>query len=187
MVTAPAGVPLSIAELKAQSRLEGVTGESEEALLAGYLRAAVASLEGRDGWLNRALMTQTWDLKRDCFPYEILLPLPPLQSVTSITYVDTDGDSQTLASSLYQVAGVGGSGRARIAPAYGQTWPSTRDQPEAVTVRFVVGYGDNPHDVPEQIRQALMLMVTESYCDREGEMGLSAGAMALLAPLRAYY
>ncbi len=171
LVTAPTGLPLTLAEVKAGARLAGLD-ESEDALIASYLRSAVASLDGRDGWLGRCLLTQTWEYKIDCFPIrsayawrafaQIRLPLQPLQSVVSIEYVDLAGATQTLASSLYQVVNVG-DGSAKIVPAHGEDWPDTREQPEAVTVQFVSGYGDTANDVPEPIRHALMLMVAHAY------------------------
>ena len=88
---------------------------------------------------RRALITQTLDLKLDFFQNEIHVPRPTLQSVTSITYVDTDGATQTLSAADYLVDAI--SEPARITPAYGVTWPSTRSQTNAVTVRFVAGYG----------------------------------------------
>lgn len=166
LVTAPTSLPVTLAEVKAGARLDSDV-ETDDALIAGYVRSAVSQIDGRDGGIGLALLTQTWDYKIDCFPLrgrydEIRLPLAPVQSVTSITYVDLAGASQTLATSRYQLAGVGDA-EARIVTAYGYDWPDTRDQPEAVTVRFVAGYGDTHNDVPEQIRHALMAMVRDQF------------------------
>ena len=91
--------------------------------------------------LKRAIVTQTLDAYFDTFDRNGFT-LPPLQSVTSITYVDTDGVSQTLAADQYQVDAA--SIPARIVPAYGVLWPYTRTQLNAVTVRFVAGYTTVP-------------------------------------------
>lgn len=166
LITAPDALPLTLAELKAGARLDGI--DDDDALLMGYLRSAVAQIDGRDGSLGRALITQIWDYKIGCFPIPgvhdhrgtIRLPLPPLQSVGSITYTDLAGSEQTLSSALYHVV----TGDApKIVPAWGETWPDTRDEPEAVTIRFTAGYGDNWNDVPEPIRQALTMMVRDAY------------------------
>lgn len=135
------------ASLGAEAPTTNTTGDPQIALLIAAARQAA------EQELRRYLITQTLDAYFDAFPaidygrsesrtpdyYGDAINLPPLQSVTAITYVDTDGTTQTLAADLYTVDA--NSRPARIAPAYGQSWPSTRDQPNAVKVRFVAGYG----------------------------------------------
>jgi hypothetical protein len=71
--------------------------------------------------------------------FEIFLPFPPLVSVDSIKYVDdATGTQTTLAASEYSVDAV--SEPARITPAYGKSWPATRNQAGAVEVTFTAGY-----------------------------------------------
>lgn len=114
---------------------------------------------------RRALVTQTWDLFLDAFPaWEIGIPKPPLQSVTSITYVDTDGVTQTLAADQYQVDIK--SEPARIVPAFGVVWPVTRWQPNAVTVRFVCGYGVAA-SVPAGIKNWMLVRIKQMYDNRD--------------------
>ena len=52
-----------------------------------------------------------------------------------------------------------------IEPVYGKTWPSTRDQPGAVTLTFVAGYAATK-DVPGSIKEAVLLK-TEHLWDPE--------------------
>jgi len=54
-------------------------------------------------------MPQTWRRVTDHFPScgWLCLPLPPLQSVASIKYYDTDGVQQTLDAAVYQVSTAG--------------------------------------------------------------------------------
>ena len=148
--------------------------EDDDTLLESLIVTARQELDAKDGWLGRALCTQTWDWKLDAFPVAtnqnpdgaLIVPLPPLQSVTSITYVDTDGDSTTWSSSEYQVDTT--SQPARIIPAYGYSYPSTRTQLNAVTVRIVVGYGDET-TVPEAIKQWMRHRVHALYDNRNSE------------------
>lgn len=103
-----------------------------------------SSLYYREHWRRRISETPgaPWF---DCSPYlnlqrnQIVLPLPPVQSVSSITYLDEAGNSQTLSPSNYIVDTA--SEPARIMPAFNLSWPSTRIQPGAVTITFVAGYG----------------------------------------------
>ncbi len=115
--------------------------------------------------LRRYLITQTLDAYFDSFPcydnnWKSVIKLPPLQSVTSITYIDGDGAEQTLASDQYQIDAI--SDTVRIAPAYGCSWPSTRKQNNAVKVRFIAGYGD-ASDVPAGIKSWILLKVKQRY------------------------
>ncbi|NFV80001.1 head-tail connector protein [Magnetospirillum aberrantis] len=160
LITAPAVEPISLDEAKAHLR---VTGTDDDALIGGFIAAARQNLDGRDGWLGRALMPQTWELRLDAFPAEITVPLPPLREIVSVKYIDLDGAEQTLDPALYQV--VAGE-PARIVPAHGQVWPSTRRQPDAVRVQFDAGY-DDAAAVPAPIKAATLLHVGTLYRDRE--------------------
>lgn len=138
-------------------------------LLIASARAA-AEIEVR-----RFLVTQTIDAKLDGFPGdEEEIRLPPLQSVSAITYVDGNGTTQTLASSLYNVDS--SSKPARITPSYGNTWPVTREQVNAVTIRFVAGYGAAAA-VPQCIKQWMLLQLETAWNNRDR---LAAGGNGLV-------
>lgn len=138
LVTAPAAEPVSLADLKLHLRVDTT---AEDDLIAGL---GVTARQYAETFTQRAIPIQTWDYKLDRFPClsEFYLPNAPCISVTSITYVDTNGDSQPLATSVYDTdLPVGPYARAgRIFLKYGQSWPQTRCIPNAVTVRFVAGY-----------------------------------------------
>ena len=162
---APDELPISIDEVKDHIRWESAAGDAAQLMI--YLRSAVAHFDGAEGVLNRALITQTWELHLDWFPRgAIRVPLPPLQSVTSITYIDTAGASQTLDASKYKVLGINiPTPAGRIETAFGETWPSTRAEGEAVTVTFVAGYGLR-HAVPAHIRHLILFTVQDAYDGR---------------------
>lgn len=137
-------------------------------------RLIAAAVESVEQYCGRALLTQTWRLSIDSFPAcwpsgpgggEIVVPRPPLVSVTDIKYDDADGVEQTLDASKYKVTTDAQPGR--IAPAYGETWPATRSQREAVRVTYVAGYGASAASVPEPLRHAVLLMVAHWFANRE--------------------
>lgn len=109
-------------------------------------------------------MPQTWVQRLDWFPCEIELRRPPVQSVTSVEYVDTAGSTQTLASSRYQLDASSAPGRLR--PAYGDSWPTIRLIPNAVTITFVAGYL-TAAAVPAIAKRLILLACEEDYygCD----------------------
>ncbi|MER8371740.1 head-tail connector protein [Mesorhizobium sp. M1406] len=165
LVTPPDVFPVSLAEAKAQLSIQVTT--VHDAMINRMIAAVTAKLDGEAGILGRVLVTQEWKLTLDCFPTEIVVPLPPLQSVEEITYVDAAGDEQTLATDKYTVLGIAGSKRARIVPAYGKSWPTPRDFAESVTVSFTAGYGDDEDAVPEPLRAAILLHVGHLFENRE--------------------
>lgn len=172
-VTAPAAEPITLAEAKAHLN---VTYSSKDDYINALIQAARQQLAGIDGWLGRCLVEETFDLKLDGFPSCIRLPLAPLRSITSITYLDANGDEQTLSASLYTVAGVGASMGGYVIPAINQSWPITYGVPEAVTIRFVAGYasdGASPEDyaanVPEPIKLAMKLLVGQAFNEKDSE------------------
>jgi uncharacterized phiE125 gp8 family phage protein len=133
-------------------------------LIDVLIDAAVDRLDGPHGLLNRCLISQVWLARLPRFEPEIRIPLPRCQSVSSITYLDADGETQALPLESFRVIGVG-TDHARIIPV--DSWPATARQPDAVAVTFVAGFGDDPEDVPGSIRLALMEMVATSYENRE--------------------
>lgn len=162
LVTPPAVEPITVAEAKSHLRVE----ISDDDTLIGNLVKAVR--QHAETVLRRALITQTWDLFLDAFPSAngaIAVPLPPLQTVGSIKYVDANGITQTLSSAKYKVDVA--TAPARIVPAYDEDWPKTREEINAVTVRFTAGYGAAGSNVPEKIRQAMLLVIGHWYENRE--------------------
>jgi len=131
-----------------------------------YIDVAIAAaVRWAQKYTSRQFINATYKLRLLGFPREIRLPKPPLSSVTSITYIDTDGTSQTLASTVYQTDQY--TEPARICEAYGQSWPSTRpDIYNAVTVTYVAGYGSTGSTVPAPIRQAILAFVHTNYEQR---------------------
>lgn len=186
LVTAPVLLPLTLGRVKNHLKLDDDL-TADDAKISGLIRTATSLVETIT---NRALITQTWDFYYDHFPCDRFLevPKPKLQSITSISYVDTAGDTQTWSSSLYDVDIRQTPGR--IAPAYSEIWPTIRCEMNAVTVRAVVGYGANPGDVPEDIRDAMLLIIGHLYENRQATLvgvsisDLPMGVESLLADHR---
>lgn len=78
--------------------------------------------------------------------------------MTSVAYVDTAGNTQTLTANTDYTVDIY-SRPARIVPAYTRTWPATRGHINDVTVTYVAGYGASFENVPQEIRQALTMLV----------------------------
>jgi uncharacterized phiE125 gp8 family phage protein len=150
-------------DLGAGAPTENTTGDP---VLLSVQTAAREHFDGEQGILGRALITQTWDLRLDAFPVcDIVVPLPPLQAVEELVYIDPDGAEQTLAAEAYEVDATREPGVVR--PIYGTSWPSTRAVPNAVRVQFTAGYGDAPGDVPATLRARIKALAGHLYEHRE--------------------
>lgn len=175
--TAPAAAAVDLTTIKAHLR---ISHSAEDTWLTAALALATEALDGPNGKLRRALVTQTWYAYCRDFPIHTQwrLPLPPLQSVTAITYVDNGGTTQTVDSATYHVITPdGAAGFVELVD--GESWPSdVADRPDAVRVEFVCGYGA-ASDVPAPIRHAMLLLIAELYENR-GDNG--AGEPTALGP-----
>ena len=161
LTTAPSREPVNLQQVKDNLRLDT---DDDDGLLLGYITAAREWVEGQT---KRAIMNQTYTLSiDDCWPYvdgmpHIRLPINPVRSVSSITYVTGASPNPTLATDQYMV--VARKYGSYIAPAYGVTWPSVRNVPNAITVVFEAGDSSN---VPEPLKLAIMYLATHYYEQR---------------------
>ncbi len=159
--------PLSLIEAKDHLH---VTETDQDGLIAGYILAAREFIEGAT---HLKLITQTLDYTIDDYwpciykrwhhRTRVEFPVKPVQSVTSVSYVDSSGATQILAVDQYIFSKDGPV--AFIEPVYGVIWPTTRCQTAAITVRFVAGY--LPAEVPNQLMQAIRWLVGHQYENRE--------------------
>lgn len=160
ITTEPSVEPVSLAEAKLYLR---VTDDAQDDVITSLIEAARKTAEL---YCNRAFIDTVFDQSYDYrFPDCFYLTPVPVDSVTSITYLDEAGASQTLAASKYRTDVVSEPGR--IEPAYSEVWPTTYPVINAVTVRFKVGYGTAGTDVPEGIRTAIKMLVGQWYEFRE--------------------
>lgn len=188
LITAPAAEPVSTSEAKSHLRVDTTADDTYIGTLITVARQNVES------HLRRALISQTWEVVLDAFPAGVIrLPKPPLASVTSIKYTDDEGNESTYSSANYVVDTDTEPGRVVLKS--GQTWPAvTLAAVNGVRVRYVAGYGAAGSNVPQAIRQAILLVIGSLYENREDVLvaqGVSIGVLpfgvvALLAPYRIY-
>jgi uncharacterized phiE125 gp8 family phage protein len=155
LVTRPQREPLSISDLRNHLKIGDDVEDGSLLRLSRQVRSRGERVT------RRAFLTQTWDQYLDDWPDDgqIVLPKPPLQSVTFVKYVDTAGVTQTWTASDYRVDTPSGDycARGRIALAYATPWPIALAVSNAIQVRFVCGYGDRPEDVPDLLIGGMLL------------------------------
>lgn len=103
---------------------------------------------------------------------EIILPRPPVQSITSVKYYDSDNTLQTWAtdqwdSDLYvDSPWVPSVVNTRICPASGVTWPTVYTRLVPVQINYVAGW-KAAADVPGPLIQAIKIILGDLYDNRE--------------------
>lgn len=177
LVSPPAAEPVSLIEAKAWLKVEHT---ADDTLISGLISAARILAERMFGC---QFVTATWQLTLEGFPEggeRIELPRGPLQSVTSIQYVDTDGEDQTLDASEYEVDETRDPGF--VQPVDAGYWPQARYwQVKTVQVTYQSGYGAAAA-VPEPIKAALKFAVASWYTRRgDGDTEVDLAKLALPA------
>lgn len=157
--TAPATEPLTLADVKLHLRVD-IT--DDDTLIMSLLRAARLYVE-QICRPRRALVAQTWLYVADDFPSGPLeLRVVPLQSVTSVQYVTDAGVTATVSSADYHVDTYRQPGRIVLKST--ANWPSvTLADVNGFRVTFVAG----ETVVPDQLKQALLLLIGHWYENRE--------------------
>lgn len=188
LVAGPAADPVTLAELKQHVRVDH---DDDDAHLRICLAAAVARVDGWSGILRRGLVTQTWSESfRYFYGRRIWLRLAPVQSIASVIYFDLDGVERTVDAADYRLQVRNGEGYLELDD--DASWPSVDARDDAVTITYVVGYGDAASDVPAPIRSAILITAADLYEQREtnvigasvAQWGGSATVDALLGSYR---
>ncbi len=159
-----ASEPVTAAEAKSQLIIDGGF-TADDALLDSYIKAARLTAER---YCSISFVESTYVERVDYFPMNgelIKLSVGQVSEVVSITYIDTDGNSQTWDAANYKLDNTGR--QARVARAYNVSYPTTRDEINAVTITYKSGFGSSASDVPQDIKQAILLIVAEMYQNRE--------------------
>ena len=197
VTSAPATEPLTLTELRTWLRLP-TSFTSDDTLITELIKEARLFIERHTA---RALITQTIEQYFDSFPVAterdrlglngrvLELYIAPVISITSITYIPTDGNptsySGTLNSSNYyldNISGLNSGSWPRITLKKGETWPVVESYPNAVKVTYQAGYG-SASDVPGVLKKAIYRLAGRWYYGRKGNDEADFNAVAdLLRP-----
>lgn len=194
LIEASAAV-VTTAEAKAHLR---IFHDDEDAYIDSLVATATANIDGPEGFLGRALISQKWEMTLDGFPPNshdgvraINLPLPPLISVEEVKYDDADGVTTELTSANYRLIGAASATGGFLLPLANTQWPTTNCEIGSVRVKFTAGYAA----IPSSIKHAILLIVSHFYEHREenldtgakfGMLELPMGVKSLLFPHRIY-
>jgi uncharacterized phiE125 gp8 family phage protein len=131
-------------------------------------------------YLNRALITQSWKVYHDCWKHELLIPFGRLQIAGAspgpaspvVKYYDINGSQQTLTESGYYWV-VTTTDPARIVRKYDATYPELQyGRPDAIEIAFTAGFGSAATAIPDEIKHAMKLLIT-NYYEHRGDVVIS--------------
>lgn len=185
VTTPPSAEPISSAEAKAQVHVDAADTDFDTEL-GIYIPAAREHVEAYTG---TRLVTQTVTMRCSSFCDLARLPVAPLQSITSVKYLDADGVEQTVSATVYEAVLAGLQPEIRLKP--NQIWPAVRNVSDAVRIVAQAGYGAAA-EVPAPIRHALLLTIADWMRNREDTAvgtivnPMPNGAEVLLANYRTF-
>ncbi len=196
LVTAPTVEPVTLAEAKAWARIDD---PNDDIQITALITAARMAAEEH---LRRALITQTYKLTLDllgnglynqlgegtydipltalygAMPPHVELPKGPIQSITSVITYALDNSSSTYDPSNYYLDNTG----ERLVLSFGKIWPVNLRPIHAAEISYVAGYGSAAYNVPQPIRNGIMIHVASLY-EQRGQtadaMNIPPGALQL--------
>ena len=181
LVISPPSSFLTLADAKAQLN---VTWTSQDSYIQTLVDAACSHIDGASGQFGRSFNSQTLELRTDTFCDPIRLFYGPVQSITSVKYLDSSGTEQTISSANYVCEGD------VLSLVSGATWPTPVTQAGAVRVRYVAGDGV----IPAAVMAAAKIMVTDLFEMRASMVGgtktkvdTSATFDRLMSPFKAMH
>jgi len=153
-------LPVSVESCKLDLKIQH---NADDTLLEDYIAAAAALVGGKSGIVGKVLTAEIWELKLSSASGCVVLPLSPVQSITSISYFDAENTAQTLDVADFYLYGDEDS--ALIEPKTNVVWPAVYARRDAITIRFVAGFG-TADDIPKNITRAIRLIVAHWYENR---------------------
>lgn len=153
LVTAPTQDPVTVTEMKEYLRVDG---SELDTTIGNLIKAA---REAAQNYQNKVFFTQTWELSFDRFPtMPVKIPLPPLQGLESVKYIDSDGTEHVMDLNDFIVDKRSEPGRVTLKT--GKSWPCVQLQAiDSVIFRFTAGH-DSVNKIPHTVKLAYMLYVT---------------------------
>ena len=161
--TQPTTEPVTVGELRTQLLIDTTEHDGDLADMISEARREAETVRCGDvALIDSACVDYFNTLEGD-----MELHWAPVDSITSVAYLDSNGDSQDLAETVYELGTINGMGVLRLK--YDQTWPSTRCHPDCVTVTYKAGYGEEATDVPPGVRRWIKARAAWLYQNRDGE------------------
>lgn len=159
LITDAATEPVTRAEATLFMRY---TGSLQNDVIDSLIVAATRFVQN---WCSTQLVNATYEYYTDQFCAEMPISIGPISSFTMLEYQDADDAEQTLATTVYGTDLISPINKVYLKE--GQTFPATRQDPNAVKMTFVAGYGATASDVPEHYKTVIKMIVNDMFEHRE--------------------
>jgi uncharacterized phiE125 gp8 family phage protein len=147
----PANEPVSLQEAKLQTRTADFNDDD------AYLQMLITTARDYvEGYCSARFAERSAVAKCTSFDDFCHLPIAPVTDVETVQYVDTDGATQTLADTVYELRGDA------IVLKYAQNWPAIQPR-SLITLTATVGFSA----CPPRVKHAMRLWIAEAYLNRE--------------------
>ncbi len=182
-LSGPAAEPITLAETKAHLRVDGA---AEDALITSLILTSRLHVEAA---LGLVLMTQGWRLILDRWPKGgmVEIPLRPVQTISAVRVLAADGMPTTLDPTSYFLEGKGLPPRL---VAVNGSLPAPSRVAAGIEIDVTAGFGASAADVPQPVKQALLLLIAHWFEHRDWieigspETRIPPGVADLIAPYR---
>lgn len=145
--------PLTLTEVKNFLRVDISTDDS---LITRIIKTAVKQCEL---YTQKTLITKTYKYSfYTSIRQAVKLLYTPVQSITSIKTVDEENEETVVNSGSYFVDTVGGILNFNTVPANFYR----------IDITYITGYGNSANDVPEELKQAMLIHIARMYDDKNG-------------------
>jgi len=156
----PAVEPWTVSEVKNYLKVDT---SADDTLITALI---TSSRHIAESYLNMALISQTIVERLDFLNKPIIyLSVSPVISFNSFRYYDNSNNLVTFSSDNYKVDTY--AKPCRLALAFGKSWPTLYGNIDDVVLTYTAGFSTEPSGIPPQIRQAILMMIADTYDNRE--------------------
>jgi len=158
VITAATSYPVSLTEAKSHLKVDT---NADDTYITSIIKAATQLSEE---YTNRFFINTVIDQTCSDFAQLQTLFKSKVSAVAHVKYYDNDNSLQTLSASIYDTQLQYEPSQIQLAE--NQSFPSITKRNDAVVTRYTVGYGSAASDVPEIIKQAILLTIGNFYQNR---------------------
>ena len=159
VITAASTFPVSLTEAKSHLKVDT---SADDTYITSIIKAATQLSEE---YTNRFFINTVIDQTCSSFADLETLFKSKVNDVQYVRYYDSDNNLQTLTATVYDK--MLSYEPSQIQLANNQSFPTITKRNDAVICRYTVGYGSSASDVPEVIKQAILLTIGNFYANRE--------------------
>ena len=176
VITPASTYPVSLTEAKSHLKVDTT---ADDTYITSIIKAATQLSEE---YTNRFFIDTIIDQTCSDFAQLQTLFKSKVSAVAHVKYYDSDNSLQTLSATIYDTQLQYEPSQIQLAD--DKSFPEITKRNDAVVARYTVGYGSAASDVPEIIKQAILLTLGNWY---ENRMSVITGRTTTEMPMSAKF